>query len=237
MSETVFLMKNVGMCYGSKRGIYGRPFWALKDISLELKRGETLGVIGHNGAGKSTLLRLMAGVIKPDRGEFVNRGYTASLLSLQLGFMPYLTGRENAVLSGMLMGLRRKEIERRIDAIVEFSELGEFIDKPVITYSSGMSARLGFAVAFQIDPDVLLIDEVMGVGDEDFRKKSMKALQEKLKQNKTSILVSHNLPTIESLCNRAVWIENGVTQSVGETGTIIQKYRKQTSGVKLSAIA
>ena len=153
------------MCYRRQRGIFGEKFWALKDVSFELYQGETLGILGRNGAGKSTLMRLMSGIIKPDQGELINHhNSTASLLSLQLGFMGYLSGRENAILSGMLMGLTRREIEAKMDAIIDFSELGEFIDQPISTYSSGMSARLGFSVAFQTDPDILLVDEVMGVG-------------------------------------------------------------------------
>lgn len=147
-------------------------FWALKDISFDIFHGETLGVIGRNGVGKSTLLCLIAGIIDPDMGTvFRAENCHASLLSLQVGFVPQLTGRENAVLSGILLGMHRETIESRMEEIIAFSELDEFIDQPIYTYSTGMRARLGFSVAFQTDPDILLVDEVLGVGDADFREK------------------------------------------------------------------
>ncbi|MBE9563465.1 MAG: ABC transporter ATP-binding protein, partial [Proteobacteria bacterium] len=205
--EPILSLRNVGVSY--KRRIFSEPFWAIKDVSFDLYHGETLGIIGRNGVGKSTLLRMMAGIIKPNIGTFVNRGYHASLLCLQLGFIPYLSGRENAILSGMLMGLRKKEIKTKIDAIIEFSELGKFFDEPIATYSSGMKARLGFSVAFQVDPDILLVDEVLGVGDENFRQKSTRVMREKISSNKTIVLVSHLTAMIKKLCIRVVWIEEG----------------------------
>src|SRR5262249_15432514 len=143
-------------------------FWALHDVSFDLRHGETLGVIGRNGAGKSTLLRLLAGILAPDTGSIMRKTDKVSLLALQAGFIPALTRRENAVLSGILLGMERADIESRMDEIVRFAELEQFIDEPVRTYSSGMRARLGFTVAFQADPDVLLIDEVLGIGDASF---------------------------------------------------------------------
>jgi lipopolysaccharide transport system ATP-binding protein len=199
-------------------------YWALKDVSFDLYHGETLAVIGRNGAGKSTLLRVLAGIISPDRGQVQGNGCSISLLSLRVGFIPHLTGRENAVLSGMLMGLRRREVEKRMDAIVEFSELGSFIDQPVRTYSAGMNARLGFSVAFQSDSDILLIDEVLGVGDVEFRKKSTAALREKIKSDKTVVLVSHTPQTVKELCDRAVWIDGGVTRVEGSRDEVLQQY-------------
>lgn len=223
----VLSMHHVGVAYRRKKGIFGDTFWALKDVSFELYHGETLGIIGRNGAGKSTLLRLIANIIKPDKGKIQKtQGYQASLLTLQLGFVPYLTGRENAVLSGMLLGLRKKEILARLDAIIEFSELGEFIDQPIVTYSSGMAARLGFSVAFQADPDIFLIDEVLGVGDAEFIKKSTTVMQQKIKTNKTVVFVSHNAALVHQLCDRVVWIEDGVTRAEGEPKTVLAMYHE-----------
>lgn len=203
------------------------PFWVLKDVSFTLHHGETLGVIGRNAAGKSTLLRLLAGIIKHDRGDFVNHGHTAALLSLQTGFVPYLTGRQNAILSGILLGLRRREVEARMDAIIDFSELGDFIDAPLSTYSSGMRARLGFAVAYQVEPDILLIDEVLGVGDESFKAKSTEAMHARIRSDKTIVLVSHSAATIRELCDRAVWIEDGVTRAAGAVEEVTAAYRAE----------
>jgi lipopolysaccharide transport system ATP-binding protein len=222
----VISARNVGLSYRRKRGVFGEEFWALKDVSFDLYQGDTLGVIGRNGVGKSTLLRLMAGIMQPTRGELINYGHQASLLSMQLGFIYYLSGRENAILSGMIMGLRKREILQRIDSIIEFAELGDFIDQPIATYSSGMLARLGFAVAFQVDPDILLIDEILGVGDAEFYQKSAKMMQEKIHSNKTIVFVSHHAGLIQQLCNRAVWIENGVSRMTGETKDVLAEYHK-----------
>ena len=201
-----------------------RRFWVLQDISFDLYPGETLGVIGRNAAGKSTLLRLVAGIIRQDRGTFVNRGQNTALLSLQAGFVPYLSGRENAILSGLLLGLRRAEVEDKMQAIIDFSELGDFIDLPLSSYSSGMRARLGFAVAYQVDPDILLIDETLGVGDEAFQAKSSRAMHERIRSDRTIVLVSHAPGTIQGLCDRAVWIEEGVTRAAGDVAEVLQAY-------------
>ncbi len=220
-------MRNVGCSYKRKGKLFSGNkdlFWALKDVSFDLYHGEALGVIGRNGAGKSTLLRLMSGLTEPDRGTFVNHGYTASLLSLRVGFVGYLTGRKNAILSGLLLGLTYDQIEERMRSIIEFSELGDFIDQPIHTYSSGMQARLGFSVAFHADPDVLLIDEVLGVGDADFKARSTAVMKEKIKSSKTVVMVSHDAKAIRELCTRAVWINNGVSMAEGETEHVIQEY-------------
>ncbi len=224
--EPILSLRNIGVFYKRRRGIFGEQFWALKNISFDLYHGETLGIIGRNGVGKSTLLRLMAGIIKPNKGTFINRGYHASLLSLQLGFIPYLSGRENAILSGMFMGLRKKEVKAKMDAIIEFSELDDFIDQPIATYSSGMKARLGFSVAFQVDPDILLIDEVLGVGDAEFRQKSTKVMQEKIRSNKTIVFVSHQTGIVKQLCNRVVWIEEGISKAEGEADEVLKEYHQ-----------
>ncbi len=221
--HSVLSLREAGVCY--KRGIFARDgYWALKSVSFDLYQGETLGVIGRNGAGKSTLLRLIAGIIKPDRGEVISRGHRISLLSLQLGFIPYLSGRENAILSGMLMGLDKRQMLEKMENIIEFAELGEFIDEPLDNYSSGMRARLGFSVAFQVDPDVLLIDEVLGVGDAEFSKKSSQVMREKIKSNKTAVFVSHNATMIRQLCDRVVWVDGGVSRMEGETDKVLAAY-------------
>ena len=226
MSKSLALsLRNVGTFYWRQAGYLRKErFWALKDVSFELRHGESLGVIGRNGAGKSTLLQVLAGILRPDQGELVNHGVQTALLSLQTGFVPYLTGRQNALLSGMLIGLHRREVIEKMADIQAFSELGEFFDQPISTYSSGMKARLGFSVAFQLNPDVLLIDEVLGVGDSDFRRKSSAVMHDKIRSDKTIVLVSHSVETIRQLCDRAVWIDNGVTQAEGEVKYVIDIY-------------
>lgn len=226
--EVVISLRNVGVSYPVRSGLFKwSKYTPLRDISFDLHRGETLGIIGRNGAGKSTLLRMIAGIVEPDEGVIVNHGARVSLLSLGIGFVPHLTGRENAMLSGMLMGLPKKEIARRMEAIIEFTGLHDFIDRPLKTYSSGMRSRLGFSVAVQADPDVLLIDEMLGVGDQDFRKKSTAEMKRLIKSDKTIVLVSHSMPTVRELCDRLVWIEDGVTKSIGETGEVLRLYAPQ----------
>lgn len=225
MSHPVLTLEHVGMCYRRQRGIFGDPFWALRDVSFTLYSGETLGIIGRNGVGKSTLLRLLAGIFRPDRGRLINHGVRVSLLSLQVGFVPHLTGRENAILSAMLMGLRRREIEARMDEIIDFAELDDFIDQPTATYSAGMNARLGFAVAMQIDPDVLLVDEVLGVGDEDFRQKSSAAMRARMQSGQTVVFVSHNLGMVRNLSDRVIWIEDGIVLEEGSSEKVLSDYQ------------
>lgn len=220
-------LRNVSLSYWLKGGLLKRRrHYALSNVSFDLYRGDSLGVIGRNGCGKSTLLRLLAGVMGPDKGEITGaEKVTSSLLSLQLGFVDYLSGRENAILSGMFLGMGRREIEARLEAIVEFSELGEFINQPLSTYSSGMRARLGFAVAFQMDPDVLLIDEVLGVGDAEFRQKSFQMLKERIHSaSSTVVFVSHSANEVRSLCNRAVWLEEGRVMMAGEASDTVDAY-------------
>ncbi len=221
----VLILENVGVAYRRGRSLRGGElYWALKDISLDLKHGETLGVIGRNGVGKTTLLKVIAGIIAPDRGEIRNAGVSASLLSLQVGFVPLLTGRENAILSGMLLGAPKSRIEQNMDELVAFAELEDFIDEPVSSYSAGMRARLGFSVAMQADPDILLIDEVLGVGDAAFRKKSSEEIQRRIRSNRSVILVSHNTAMMARLCDRVVWIEQGVSRMQGEAGDVLAAY-------------
>jgi lipopolysaccharide transport system ATP-binding protein len=225
--DTIIELKNVGVRYRRKAGFMrSNAFWALHDVSFDLKHGETLGVIGRNGAGKSTLLRLLAGILAPDTGSILRKTDKVSLLALQAGFIPALTGRENAVLSGILLGMSRAEVEARMDEMVRFAELEQFIDEPVRTYSSGMRARLGFTVAFQADPDVLLIDEVLGIGDASFKEKSSAAMHEKIASDKTVVIVTHHPETIMDLCDRVVWVNQGVTVEVGEPLAVVEHYQQ-----------
>lgn len=218
-------IQNVTLSYGIKTGFFKTSIHTpLKNISFDLHRGESVGIIGRNGAGKSTLLRLIAGILEPDGGRIVNHGARVSLLSLGVGFVPHLSGRQNAMLSGMLLGLRSKEIARKMEGIIEFSGLGNFIEQPLHTYSSGIRARLGFSVAIQVDPDVLLIDEVLGVGDEEFRAKSTLEMKRLIKSDKTIALVSHSIPTVRDLCDRLVWIENGNIKQADVTATVLEQY-------------
>lgn len=225
MDQPAVSLRGIGVSYVQHSGLLRkREFWALKDISFDIYHGETLGLIGRNGAGKSTLLRLLAGIIAPERGKIISDGSQASLLSLQVGFIPHLTGRVNAILSGMLLGLWRLQVEAMMGRIIEFSELEEFIDQPVRTYSAGMKARLGFAVAFHADPDILLVDEVLGVGDEEFRKKSTAAMREKIRSKKTVVMVSHIPNTMRELCDRVVWLEHGTVKMEDETEKVMNAY-------------
>lgn len=221
----VMVLKNVAYYYPRRTGYFRREkFWALRDISFSLFKGESLGVIGRNGCGKSTLMRLLAGITKPDRGSLINRGYTTSLLSLQAGFIPYLTGRENAVLNGLILGMEKQVITARLEDIKAFSGLEEFFEEPIGSYSSGMRARLGFSIAYQVDPDILLIDEVLGVGDEEFRKKSTQVMKERIRSDRTIVIVSHQAATIRELCDRAVLIDQGRTLAEGSPEEILNAY-------------
>lgn len=225
-NDPVLALHHVSVVYSKKMGMFRKePFHALRDVSFELYHGESLGIVGRNGAGKSTLLRVLAGIIEPDTGALVNNGYKAALLSLQVGFDPFLNGRYNAILSGLLLGFRKKDIVDRMDDIIDFAELHDFIDQPVRTYSSGMRARLGFAVAFQLDPDVLLIDEVLGVGDAKFKEKSSAVMKEKIRSDKTVVLVSHSASTIKELCQRVVWIEHGEMRAAGPPEEVLKAYQ------------
>lgn len=224
-------LQHIGLYYSRRQGFFKQSkYWALKDISFDLYAGETLGIIGRNGVGKSTLLKVLAGIVKPNTGEMniYREGLRFSLISIQAGFVPYLSGRENAILNGMLLGASKKQIVERMDDIINFSELDGFFDEPVNTYSTGMRARLGFSVAFYVDPDVILLDEVLGVGDESFKQKSTKAMKDRIKTDKTVVLVSHNVQLIEEVCDRVVWIEDGKTKSQGDANDILKRYLKET---------
>src|SRR5262249_33812253 len=202
------------------------PFLALDDISLEVAKGEAVGVIGANGSGKSTLMALIAGAIQAERGTIEVHGRVAPLLELAAGFHHELTGRENIVLNGVLLGLTRREVVERIDAIVAFSELETWLNEPIRTYSSGMVARLGFSVAVHLDPEILLIDEILAVGDAHFQAKCHDRLDEFRRQGITLAIVTHALSEVQRLCDRAVWLDRGKIAMQGEPGAVIEAYAK-----------
>ncbi len=201
-----------------------KQFWALKGLDFTVKKGEVLGIIGRNGSGKSTLLKLMSGLIEPDKGNYHVVGKRPMLLSLGAGFQPELSGIENIYLNALLLGNRKKKIDDNLEAIIEFSELDDFIYKPVRTYSSGMRARLAFSTAIMLDPEILLIDEVLGVGDSAFQKKCKDAILEKIQQDRTVILVTHSSGLVKQICDRVVWIHRGEQKAVGDTKEIVEQY-------------
>ncbi|MCK7546975.1 ABC transporter ATP-binding protein [Marinobacter koreensis] len=205
-NDTVLSLCDVGVRYKRRGGLLQKPeyFQALKNVSFDLRQGETLGIVGRNGAGKSTLLRVMAGIIRPDQGRVINYGVSVSLLALQAGFDPELPGRDNAIMNGMLLGYTRRQVEARMTDIVAFSELGDFIDEPVKTYSSGMRSRLGFSVSVFMTPDVLLLDEILSVGDRGFREKAESEMTRKMSSDQTIVLVSHSENQINRLCDRVI---------------------------------
>ena len=241
--STAILLENVGVCYRTpgeriktfkeyakrwlQRRVKQREFWALRQLSLHIERGETFGIIGSNGAGKSTLLKLVARVLRPTAGRVVVRGRVAPLLEFGAGFHLELTGRENIFLNGALLGFSHRQMQEKFDRIVDFAELAEFIDAPIRTYSSGMLARLGFSIATDIEPDILLIDEVFSVGDESFQHKSAARMQSFRQRGATILLVSHNMASIQEMCQRAAWIDHGRLQAVGPAGEIVQAYRRR----------
>ena len=206
------------------KGLRKTRFEALRGISFTVQRGETFGLIGRNGAGKSTILGLMAGVLRPSSGQVAVKDRVVPLLELGSGFHRELTGRENIVLNGVLLGMRRRDVLRRMESIIEFSELSEFIDQPVRTYSSGMLSRLGFAVVANLEPPILLIDEVLAVGDRAFREKCRDRIRRFKSENVTIVLVSHAMEEICQHCDRAMWIEDHVARSVGTPRDVTAQY-------------
>lgn len=198
--------------------------WALRDVSFEVNEGEVLGIIGRNGAGKTTILKILSRITEPTAGFAEIRGRVSSLLEVGTGFHPELTGRENVFLNGAILGMRKREIEQKFDAIVSFAEIEKFIDTPVKRYSSGMYVRLAFAVAAHLEPEVLLIDEVLAVGDAAFQKKCLGRMGEVAQGGRTVLFVSHNMGSIRSLCDRVIWIENGQIAANGNTDEVIKDY-------------
>lgn len=236
-TEVVIEARALGKCYqlydkpvhrmlqslvGRRRTFY-REFWALRGVDFEVRRGETLGIVGRNGAGKSTLLQLLAGTLKPSEGAAAAHGRVAALLELGSGFNPEFTGRQNVYLNASILGLRRSEIDARIDDILAYAEIGDFVDQPVRNYSTGMVMRLAFAVVVHVDADVLIIDEALAVGDAFFMQKCMRYLREFRKRG-TMLFVSHDGGSVTSLCDRAIWLEHGRVQCMGDARTVMQAY-------------
>ena len=220
-------IENVWKQYRLSTSRNARAFWALQDVSLNVLRGASVGVIGRNGAGKSTLLKLLAGITAPTRGRIVIHGRVAALIELGSGFHPELTGRENVFLSGAILGMRRREIATKLERIVEFAGVRQFIDTPVKWYSSGMYVRLGFAVAAHMEPDILLVDEVLAVGDAEFQVKCLQRIQELKNQGTTSLLISHDLTAVERLCDRAVLLEAGTIAATGTPADVVATYHRR----------
>jgi lipopolysaccharide transport system ATP-binding protein len=208
----------------------GEVIWALKDVSLSIERGEVVGIIGRNGAGKSTLLKVLSKITYPTSGKVSTQGRVASLLEVGTGFHEELTGRENVYLNGSILGMKKKEIDTKLDAIVAFSEVERFLDTPIKRYSSGMRLRLGFAVAAHLDPDVLIIDEVLAVGDAGFQKKCLSAMEDLQRGGRTVLFVSHNMAAIENLCTRGVWVDAGGIRVDGKAREVIKLYMATFAG-------
>ena len=238
--QNAIIVKNVNKKF---KIVYDKPntlkerlvFWnktkvgyyeVLKDVNLTIKKGETVALIGVNGSGKSTLLKLMTKIIYHTKGEIKTNGKLTSLLELGAGFHPDFTGRENIYFNASIFGLTAKEIDNRVQEIIDFSELGEFIEAPVRTYSSGMYMRLAFSVAINVDADILLIDEILAVGDQHFQEKCFKKLEELKNSRKTIVIVSHSLDSIKNLCNRAIWLYDGRVRKDGDTKEVITEYLK-----------
>ena len=218
-----FLLRNI-MKRLTLRTERQRDFWPLRNISFDIRRGETVGVVGHNGSGKSTLLRLIAGAAYPTEGHIAVRGRIAPLLALGAGFQPDMTGRECIEINATALGLDKHEIVERLDAIVQFAELHDFIDTPVRYYSSGMLARLGFSVAVHTDPDLLLVDEVLAVGDHSFQEKCIARIEELRRDGVTIFFVSHDASIVKRLCDRVLWLENGRIARDGAADVVLAAY-------------
>jgi len=227
--DPVISLKDVSIRYKRNGNIFKRKnyFEALKLISFDIYPGETLGILGRNGAGKSTILKLISDILRPDKGVVINHGVSVALLALQAGFELDLNGHDNAILSGMLQGFPRREVRNRLDEIHEYSELGDFFFEPVRTYSTGMRARLGFSITTLLSPDVLLIDEVLGVGDKQFREKAERTMLDKIKSQQTVVLVSHSHQQIARLCDRAILIDDGVSIASGSPQEILELYENK----------
>ena len=209
-----------------KRQLSYDEFWALRDVSFSIKKGESVGIIGRNGSGKSTLFKLISGVLKPTSGSISVQGRISPMIELTAGFHSELTGIENIYLNCSIYGMTRAETKRKAEKIIDFAGIGEFIYSPVRVYSSGMLARLGFAIAVNVDADILLVDEVLAVGDGEFQEKCYKKIREINNNKVTIIYVSHDLPTVRDLCNKAIWFQNGIIQDEGDPVDILRKYKE-----------
>jgi ABC-type polysaccharide/polyol phosphate transport system ATPase subunit len=208
------------------RKLKRNKFWALNSVSLDIRKGEVMGVIGSNGAGKSTMLKVVARVLRPTKGRVVVAGRVAPLLEMGAGFHPELTGRENVYLNGAMLGFTRAEMQEKFASIAAFAEIGDFMDAPIRTYSSGMLARLGFSVATSVDPDILIVDEILSVGDEAFQRKSFARIHAIQEGGATILLVSHSMNAIENICQRAAWLHHGKLSALGSPAEVIQAYRE-----------
>lgn len=208
-----------------KQKIKYEEFWALKDVSFEIEKGEVVGIIGHNGAGKSTLLKVISGILKPTSGELEVNGNIVPMLELGSGFDHDLTGRENIFLNGAILGYTEKYLKEKYDEIVEFSELGKFIDVPIRNYSSGMLMRLAFSIATVVQPEILIVDEILAVGDASFQEKSKARMLELMGGGTTVLFVSHSLDQIREMCDRVIWLEHGNMRMIGETKTVCDSYQ------------
>ena len=242
MSDTAIELKDVGIKFNLsrekndslkeyiikllKKELMYDEFWALRNVSFEVKKGERLGILGLNGAGKSTLLKIIAGVYQPSEGTVRHEGVIAPMLELGAGFDPQYTGKENIFLYGSILGYSRKYLEEKYDEIVEFSELKNFINVPLKNYSSGMRARLGFAIATIADPEILILDEVLSVGDAKFRKKSEKKIMEMFERGVTVLFVSHSLDQVKRLCNKAILLQKGTLIAQGEVADVAKVYEE-----------
>ncbi|MDD5194057.1 MAG: ABC transporter ATP-binding protein [Candidatus Omnitrophica bacterium] len=238
--EDCIIAKNIGISFNLKhekrntikkairsalfKGAGKEKFWALRGVSFTIKKGEIVGIIGRNGSGKSTLLRVIADIYAPDEGVIDVKGKVSTLLSLTAGFAPELSGYDNVYLSGLLLGMKKEDIDNIIGKVTDFSELGNFLDVPVKKYSSGMVARLGFSIAINIEQDIMLIDEALAVGDNLFRKKCEEKMEMLKKEDKTIVVVSHSVETIKNFCNKAIWLDRGQVKYQGLVAETVEKY-------------
>lgn len=232
------ISENMRSLFGKKRPddeeLTHEEFWALRDVSFNVEQGDRVGIVGHNGAGKSTLLKILSKIIEPSTGSVRIKGRVASLLEVGTGFHPELTGRENIFLNGSLLGMSRSEIKKQFDAIVDFAGVEKFLDTPVKRYSSGMYVRLGFAISAHLDPEIMIVDEVLAVGDAEFQKKSLGKMRDNSASGRTILFVSHNLTAVQALCNKTLYFEKGQLLEQGETNAVIATYLSKVSRTRLS---